>query len=177
MRVPPLIRSLALILGLAVLSGGQVHAEFEDDYEEKPWAEIEVQLPAPPKAEDLLAFYVSPTTDNRFLIDPASISVGSDGVIRYTLVVLTPGGTRNVTFEGMRCSTGEKRIYAFGRTNGAWSKSRANKWEPVKEAVNNRHHAALYYEYFCPDGVIARSAEEARLALRNGGHPDVRRWR
>lgn len=158
-----------LAIGLLVSPIEEALAGFEDDYDVKRWEEVEVQLPPPPKQEDLLAFYVSAATDNRFFVDPASITVGGDGVVRYTLVVVTPSGGRNVSFEGMRCETRERRLYAFGRADGAWSKSRNNQWERVKEAVNNRHHAALFLEYFCPDGVIVRNAGEARNILRRGG--------
>ena len=145
---------------------------FEEDYESKKWQEVEVLLPAPPKAEALLPFYVSAATENHFFVDSASLSVGGDGVVRYPLVVLPEGGARNVTYEGIRCETRERRIYASGRQDGSWSKSRRNEWVRIQDAYANRHHAALFLEYFCPVGVIVRNADEARNALRRGGHPD-----
>lgn len=149
-------------------------AGFEDDYEAQKWAEVEVQLPAPPKQENLVSFYVSETTENRFFVDPGSISVGSDGVVRYTLVVVSSGGVRNVSFEGVRCETLEKRLYAFGHADGSWAKSRSNQWERVRDIGRNRHHAALIKEFFCPDGGIVRNADEARERLRRGGSEERR---
>lgn len=164
-----------MAVGLLVVPAGMALADFDEDYEAKKWEEIEVQLPAAPRQQDLVAFYVSAATDNRFFVDQASISVGGDGVVRYTLVVLTAGGVKNVSFEGMRCETRERRLYAFGRADGTWSRSRNNQWERVREAVNNRHHAALFQEYFCPDGMMVRNVEEARELLRRGGYsPAVR---
>lgn len=162
-----------MTVGLLALPVGQALADFEEDYEAKKWEEIEVQLPAPPRQENLVPFYVSAAADNRFFVDLISISVGSDGVVRYTLVVVSPSGVRNVSFEGMRCDTWERRLYAFGRADGAWSKSRNNRWERVREATNNRHHAALFQGYFCPDGIIVRSAEQATGLLRRGGYSPV----
>lgn len=161
---------LVVSLIALVVTAGRAFAGFEDDDEAKKWEEVEFQMPEPPRQQDLLPFYVSASTDNQFLIDPLSVSVGADGVVRYTLIVVVPSGTRNVSFEGMRCETKERRVYAFGRADGAWSKARSSRWERVKEAVNNRHHAALFQDYFCPDGVIVRSAEEARGFLRRGGY-------
>lgn len=155
---------------LLIVPVRQALADLEEDYEFKKWEEVEVLLPAPPKQQDLLSFYVSAATDNRFFVDPASISVGGDGVVRYTLVVLTSGGVRNVSFEGMRCETKERRLYAFGRADGTWSKARSNQWERVREAVNNRHHAALFQEYLCPNGVIVQDVEEVKRLLRRGGY-------
>ncbi len=159
---------------MAILSSPLL-ADFDEDYESKRWQEVEVQLPAPPRQDRLLPFYVSAVAENRFYVDASSLSVGSDGVVRYVLVILTPQGGRNVSYEGMRCETRERRIYASGRADGSWSKSRNNDWVRIADQLVNRHHAALYLEYFCPIGIAVRSPEEARDALLRGGHPDVRR--
>jgi hypothetical protein len=171
-----LLRNSVLPLLALLLSQSPVHADFEEDYESKQWQEVEVQLPAAPKQESLLPLYASASTENRFFVDGATLSVGSDGVVRYVLLVLSPQGVRNVTFEGMRCETRERRIYASGRQDGAWSKARKNEWVRIQEVYANRHHAALFLEYFCPNGVIVGDAAEARNALVRGGHPDTKRW-
>jgi hypothetical protein len=162
---------LGVLLCLAVSS---VWAEDDED-ELKPWQELEATLPAFPKAEHLLPFVVSAATSNRFFVDSRSLNVDGDGVVRYVLVIETAGGARNVTFEGMRCETRERRIYASGRQGGEWSKSRKKEWVRIQDAYANRQHAALFLEYFCPFGNSVRSVAEARDALVRGGHPDVRR--
>ena len=162
----------ASFLLTSLLVSAAVFADFEEDYENKQWQEIEVQLPAAPKQETLLPFYVSAATENRFFIDGATLSVGGDGVVRYVLLVLTPQGARNVTYEGMRCETRERRIYASGRLDGTWSKARKNEWVRILDAWANRQNAALYLEYFCPIGTIVKDAAEARDALIKGVHPD-----
>lgn len=159
---------------MAILSSPLL-ADFDEDYDSKRWQEVEVQLPEPPRQDRLLPFYVSAVAENRFYVDGSSLSVGSDGVVRYVLVIVTPQGGRNVSYEGMRCETRERRIYASGRADGSWSKSRNNDWVRIADQSVNRHHAALYLEYFCPIGIAVRTPEEARDALQRGGHPDVRR--
>ena len=150
-------------------------AGFEEDYETKQWQEVEVQLPGGPNKGALQSFYVSATTDNIFAIDTSSLSVGSDGVVRYVLQIASSEGALTTSFEGMRCETREWRIYASGRRDGSWSKSRVNAWSPIRDVPNNRQHAALFSEYFCPDGIAVRTAADAVNALRRGGHPDVKR--
>lgn len=132
------------------------------------WRESAVEFPAPPLNENLLQFYVSAATDNRFFIDGSTLAVGSDGVVRYVVVIETSGGARNVTFEGLRCATRERRLYASGRADGSWSRSRNDQWSKIQTSAANRYHAALYLDYFCPDDIIVRSAEVARDALRRG---------
>lgn len=161
---------LVLLFGA---SAGAPAAGFDSDYEEKRWEEIEAQIPAFPSPENLVPFTVSAASDNKFMIDRKSIAVGVDGVVRYTLVVASPSGAQNISYEGLRCSSGERRLYAFGRSDKSWSKARSNQWVRIQESTLNRHHAALYFEYFCPNGMIVRDADEARTALLSGGHPST----
>lgn len=160
-------------LAFACISTGVLAAGFDSEYEEKRWEEVEAQLPAFPKPENLDSFFVSATTDNKFMVDRDSITVGSDGVVRYTLVILSLTGVQNVSYDGLRCATAERRLYAFGRSDKTWSKARSNQWVKIQENTLNRHHAALFFEFFCPNGNIVRDADEARMALRSGGHPST----
>lgn len=127
---------------------------FEEEVDAKPWEEVVPKLPPPPKAENLREFYVSATAQHKFMIDLNSISVGEDGVVRYTLVTQTRTGVRNTGFEGMRCASREWRGYAFANPDGSWMKSRNSRWFMVEESNLNRYHAALYLEYFCNDRLV-----------------------
>lgn len=159
---------LLLLPNAALAEWGQFDFDFDS---EKPWTEIEAQLPAYPKSEELLPFFVSAATDNRFFVDGKSISVGDDGVVRYTLLVKSPEGAVNVTFEGMRCDSTESKIYAVGRADGTWSKARFSKWEAIEYKNRNRQYHMLYDDFFCPAGIIIVSPEEAVKALKRGSHP------
>ena len=100
----------------AGISGfASANPNFDDEYDAKPWTEVEVVLPPYPQEADLLSFRVGAVRDTQFMVDTKSVSIGSDGVVRYTLVVIGSGGARNVSYEGLRCATGERRFYAFGR--------------------------------------------------------------
>jgi hypothetical protein len=162
---------LALLMVLpcaAAAEFGKVDVEFDN---EKPWAETQAQLPPPPREENLLPFFVSAATDNKFFIDAASISVGGDGVVRYTLVVRSSAGASNVSFEGIRCNTGERKLYAFGRSDGTWGQARNSRWERIRYEDRNRHHVVLHNDFFCPDGIIIGSPREAIDALKRGFNP------
>lgn len=170
-----LCQLLGFVLLLVIANRPALAADFDETQEAKSWQEIVVQFPPAPLKESLIPFYVSAATQNDFFIDLSSLSVGEDGVVRYVLVVQSAGGARNVSYEGMRCLTRERRIYASGRLDGAWSKTRNSEWVRIQDAAANRQYAALFLDYFCPGGVIVRSVDEARNALRQGGHPDNKR--
>ncbi len=141
------------------------------DEEDKPWREIEARLPAYPDPAQAIEFDVSAATDNRFFIDPKSISIGEDGVVRYTLIVRSSAGALTVSFEGLRCETRETKLYAFGRPDGTWSRNKHARWTRVEPKVANRQHSALYMDYFCPFGDMVATPNEAINALKRGGHP------
>ena len=81
-------------------------------FEDRPFKEGQTTLPAPPQDADLIPFSVNDSADFRFAVDPKSLSVGDDRVVRYTVVITSAGGGRNVSFEGLRCDAFERRIYA-----------------------------------------------------------------
>jgi hypothetical protein len=169
------MRSLKVVswffaVALPVLSVSALAADgFDDEFEEKPWAEIEVQLPAFPEKENLIPFRVGVVVDTKYLVDGSSLSVGTDSVVRYTLLVVSPSGAQNISYEGMRCATGERRSYAFGRSDRTWSKARSNQWVRVQGGSNNPH-VSLLTSYFCAVGAPSvMTAEDARRVLRSGG--------
>lgn len=162
-------RSAAAGAMLLLAVGADAQSRFEEDFDDKDkrWQEVAIQLPAPPKPENLLSLDVSRTTMQAFAIDAASISVGSDGVIRYTLVATSDAGARNVSYEGIRCGSYERKLYAFGQPDGSWTRSRRDQWERITGNAVNRQHAALAKDYFCEGLTIAGKAEELADRIRN----------
>ena len=154
--------------------GVRSNSNFEEE-EQKTWTEIEVQLPAFPEEEDLISFKVGAVDDVQYAIDSQSLSVGTDDVIRFTLVTVSSMGAKSISYEGMRCLTAERRYYASGRPDKTWSKARSNQWFKIKGGSSN-HHFELFANYFCPIGsAFVTSAEEAVRALRRGGISNARR--
>lgn len=123
--------------------------DYELDQEKKPWEELQTQLPPYPKAENLLRFEVGANSLHSHFVDAASLSVGEDGVVRYTMVIKTGGGATNVSFEGLRCDTRKVRIYAFGHPNNQWSRARDSGWRDVQLRQINGYHYTLLRDYYC----------------------------
>lgn len=116
------------------------------------WQENKVEsLPALPQAStQLLPFDVSNNTQLKFAIDPASLTVGSDGVVRYAIVITSPGGARNINYEGIRCDTYEWRLYAsLNADHNGWDQTVANDWSRIENGTLNAYHSSLYQDYFC----------------------------
>lgn len=158
---------LALCQGIAL---AQPKSDWELEQERRNWRERELRLPSYPKADSLQEFEVSAGTSFRFFVDRSSISVGDDGVVRYTLVAVSSAGAENVSYEGIRCREGTYRVYAYGnKSTGSWS-PRESDWRPIENKALNRHHDALWREYFCPRRSPIANAAEGADALARGGH-------
>lgn len=156
----------------ATLAAGQANtrkSDWERAHESRDTSESSVALPALPKGE-LIEFFVSSASSFRFFIDPQALSVGEDGVVRFTLVARSRSGAENVSYEGMRCETGMYRVYAYAN-DGRWSATQSD-WRRIEPRAIQRWHNELYLRYFCTQGIIIRSAEEGLSALRRGGHPE-----
>lgn len=142
-------------------------SDWEMEQEKLIIREGEVKLPPRFRDENLLEFEIGRSVSFRFFIDTASLEVGADEVVRYTLVARSPQGVENVSYEGIHCKTGRTRAYAVGQPGGGW---RAVKQEWVD--VQKLWTRVLRTEYFCPKHRVIYSAAEGVDALQRGGHPD-----
>jgi hypothetical protein len=131
-------KTLSLILALTLV--GPLGAADRDRFisepmdvnpnakEAGPWKEQDAaKLPPWPQDADLVEFHTGdPNTPFRHYIDTKSLSVDAQQIVRYTVVVESRSGARNVAYEGIRCTPkGQHRIYAYGG---------AGKFEPVPDA-------------------------------------------
>ncbi|WP_169708572.1 CNP1-like family protein [Trinickia terrae] len=125
------------------------------------WVENKVDtLPPLPQAGDLLPFNVSQNTPLKFSVDAKSLTVGSDGIVRYTVVVTSPGGARNVNYEGIRCDTYEWRLYAgLNADHDGWDRTVQNDWRRIENGNLNAYQASLYQDYFCANKMPTGSAK------------------
>ena len=144
-------------------------ADFDAD--RKPWKEIEAGIPPYPRTGDLVAFDVGRASPHRFYVDARSLSVGEDGVVRYTLVIQAAGGATNVTFEGIRCELRQHKYYAVGRADGNWVRARNPQWRRIEPQDVNRHHNVLYADFLCPGKQPVKSVREALQLLSYGPPP------
>ncbi|HUP95453.1 MAG TPA: CNP1-like family protein [Burkholderiales bacterium] len=160
------------ILALALVSACSQPKErpwqVDLDEDEKSWKELKVEAPAYPKPENLVRVNTGAATAHEFYVDTSSITVSEDGVVRYVVVARAAGGATNVSFEGMRCETRERKLYALGRNDHSWAQARDTKWERVVLRDLTPHHHTLYHEYFCAQRTRPTAPWQAIDALKRG---------
>jgi hypothetical protein len=146
------------------------HDSFNPNVEEYVWKEQKTELPAYPKDEDLIEFNVTrPNVAFNYFIDANSLSyVQEDGIVRYTVVIKSKTGAKNVAFEGIRCTTNEFKTYAFGNGKGEFVKPRRYEWKPILANNYTRYRRDLSEFYFCNIHVLDLSAEKIIAELKYG---------
>ncbi|MEK6595582.1 MAG: CNP1-like family protein [Pseudomonadota bacterium] len=165
-------RTLALICVLFLMACAK--PAFKDEFEsDKPWVEQLTQLPAYPDVKNLMAFDAGSATSNQYFVDTTSIKIGEDGVIRFSLVIKSSEGALNISYEGIRCATKERKLYALGRNDKTWSQPRVSEWQKLDFVRQFYAQRELSKNIFCPHQQIVSSPEEAIQALKAGMHPRI----
>jgi hypothetical protein len=142
----------------------------QDTSEPAKRAEDRVALPSFPADDRLLSFEIGGVSRNAYFVDPDSISVGEDRVIRYTAVVVSPSAARSISYEGLDCTHYAYKLYATGHPDGTWSEVKQPEWRPISFTEMNRYRIVLFTDFFCPKKVPVRTPGEAVRALKSGGH-------
>ncbi|SOD16855.1 CNP1-like family protein [Nitrosomonas ureae] len=168
------MKRICILLCLLLLACAK--PPFKDQFEsDKPWVEQLAQLPAYPDATNLMEFDAGVVSGNQYLVDPTSINIGEDGVIRFTLVVKSSAGALNVSYEGIRCATSERKLYALGRDDKTWIQPRASEWQKIELVQQFNAQRELAKNIFCPHRQIVTSTEDAIQALKTGIHRTIYR--
>ncbi len=143
---------LLALLSQPLFAAGPFYDEVEDTYQYTGddtvlWQEQSSELPALPKEEDLLPFDVNESKRRfNYAIDRTSLSAGEDGVMRFSLVIESKSGVKNSSYEGIRCSTKEYKVYAYG-SKKQFKAVRKPVWRRI--LPRNLYHLALYRDYLC----------------------------
>ncbi len=129
-----------------------------------PALEVDASIPLPPHPGPRtgVEFYVSAPTGARFAVDPDSLILQEGRLVRFTLIVTSRSGVRNVSHEAIRCAQGQRKLLAIG-IDGRWSETRSPAWQPVNVQTEiNRGHAELMSR-FCSGGLLTGRVANALI--------------
>lgn len=158
---------VAVLLFSSLLVGAAAHAQYRDA-EEKTWTEAEAPPPARFSTDNLQPFDVSVNSALRYGIDPATLSVGADGVVRYVLVARSSSGALNALYQGMRCETAEYKTNGRWDNQSSWNTSDKDEWRPLSFSGPSRPAMMLAHGGICDGRTINGSAQKILTALKKG---------
>lgn len=132
------------------------------------WQENAVPPPAHFKTEGLHIFDVSVSSSLVYGIDPDTLMLGTDGVVRYVLVARSKSGATNVLFEGIRCKTAEMKTFARWNNQGSWISGAEGAWRPLNFSGPTNHAMHLARDGICEGKTPNGSARNMLQALQRG---------
>ncbi|SFM07560.1 CNP1-like family protein [Variovorax sp. OV329] len=134
------------------------------------------ESPVPPApefdAKRMLEIDMPRMLDLKYGVDPKTLVVTDDGVVRYVIIAKNtgPGGAVNAFYDGVRCATGETKSYA--RFSGdSWHAVENPEWIPLERA-RTRYNLALARQALCRSGAPRATTGEMVQALRKREYLD-----
>lgn len=130
------------------------------------WKEVEAPPPPPLRAQGLIPIEVAGTS-LRFGVDPKSITVGADEVVRYVVVATGSGGAVNGMYEGVHCGKGQVKVYARHNPDSGWVATKGSDWQDLRAgSASVRHSLAIARGGACqentPNGSPAQIAQDLK---------------
>jgi hypothetical protein len=161
-------RSLAaavLALGLAPAAMAQLFAN--PDWKESP-------VPPAPAFDHrrMIEIDMPRMLDLKYGVDPETLVVTDDGVVRFVVIAKNtgPSAAVNAFYEGVRCATGEGKVYA--RYSGdAWHAVENAEWKSLDQP-RTRYSLALARQAICRSGAPRATTGEMVRALRKPQYLD-----
>jgi hypothetical protein len=130
---------------------------------------VEDPVPSPPafSKDKLIPLDMPSYISVKVGVDPESIAVGGDGIVRYVIVLNNASGSTNAVYEGIRCITDEVKTYARYSASGQWSMLANPAWKAVNENMPSHHAQAFARQGGCQNR-LATSKQEIITALKLG---------
>jgi len=141
--------------------------------EEKAWQELEGELPAWPLKDNLLE--VDAGTEGlqyTVYLDELSLAKSEDGVVRYTVILVSSTGVWNVSNEGLHCGEKMFRRYAYG-IDGSWQPLPDSPWKPLRGRGANQYRMVFYMRYICDPTRMQESPAQILDRFRENWHEQM----
>lgn len=130
------------------------------------WQEAPVRLPDTVNLDRVVTFELTRTSQLTFGMDADSLRIDPDGVVRYAFVARSNSGALNVLFEGIRCQTGEVKLYAHWDKETGWTPVVGSEWKALSFQGTTRRAMQMARGGICaqatPNGTPARILETLR---------------
>ena len=153
----------ALLLAVCAAAAFCAQAQFSDL--DPDWKENQAPTPPAFSADRLIEIDVAKFSILRFGIDPHTISLTPDGVVRYVVVMRNASGSTNASYEGILCTKGEVKTDARADVNGKWTTVQNSEWTPMSDNLPSRHAYAIAKQGGC-DGRTSAKREDTIRALK-----------
>lgn len=144
-----------------------------DDPDAETWTEAQASPPAVFSVDNLQTFDVGQGTSLTYGIDPNTLTVGADGVVRYVLVARSGSGALNALYQGLRCQTGEVKTYGRWDNKASWNTDSKDSWQKLSSRGFTQPALALARAGICDGRTVNGNAQNILRTLKNGRPKDI----
>ena len=113
------------------------------------WKELDIRPPAGFQTRNLVPVEMPRYVSVKIGVDPDSLVVSPDGIVRYVVVAVSPGGNINAAYEGIWCRAGEVKIYARAGSDQKWDAVPDPQWTKLNSSQPSMHALALARQGVC----------------------------
>ena len=161
---PPTMMKSSFIVGLTMaLWVTAAQAQYAPD---KPdWIEDKAVAPPAYSKDHLIPIDMPGYVSMRVGIDPTTVSIGGDGVVRYVVVMRNASGSGTAAYEGIRCTTDEVKTYARVSAADAWVTLSDPQWKAINDNLPSKHAFTIARQGGC-NTHLSGTLEETLRALR-----------
>lgn len=149
---------VALAFALTLISNFSL-AQSGNGLDNPDWEEVPPPPPPQFSKDNLIPIDMPLHVTVKVGVDPSTIAVGPDGVVRYVLVMLNASGSSSAVYEGIRCVNDEVKTYARFSASGLWNMVEKQTWRRVTENMPSRHAQAFARQGGCQNRLATSQAE------------------
>lgn len=131
------------------------------------WTESEAPAPPAFNPEKLLPLDMPPYVTLQVGVDPATLSVTPDGIVRYVVVARSNSGTITAFYEGILCAKGEVKRYARIQSNGQWRLFAQPQWRALDDNQPSPHARVFARQGACEGNTAANSVADIVHSLQS----------
>lgn len=168
-RTPARKRAAWVLAAALCVSAASAQAQYAND-DLADWTEGTVPPPPAYSVSGLVDIEMPRGSSVKMGVDPKTIVLDqSKGIVRYVVVARGPSAV-NATYEGIRCSTGEFRIYARQVQGGEWTPNSESDWKTMmgQNSIMVRHPLQLARGGMCMGSTLRQNAKDIVRELQSG---------
>jgi len=100
-------------------------------------------------------------------VDPGTLALGSDGVVRYVATMTNLSGSVSAVYEGIRCTTDEVKTYARWSAGTGWTRTTDPQWKGINSNLPFKHAFAIARQGACENRLSRSSVADIVRALQS----------
>lgn len=135
------------------------------------WKESEAPAPKALNLNSLVPFEVATVSNLTWAMDPTTVTIVGDGLVRYVAVARSQSGVLNALYEVINCSNGTVKTYAriVAKESDAaarsWTIVSDPQWKSLRE-LPSKHALELAKQGVCTGDTAAQSVNEIVTSLK-----------